>query len=688
MAEHKHTNHLANETSPYLLQHAHNPVDWYPWCEEALRRAKDEDKPILLSVGYSACHWCHVMERESFESEAIASIMNEHFINIKVDREERPDLDAIYMAAVQMMTGSGGWPMTVFLTPDQIPFYGGTYFPPEDRRGMPGFPRVLMNVSRAYRERKEQIRNDATAIVDALRNAAQVEMQEDGLTTSILDGAADRLMAAYDDREGGFGSAPKFPPSMPLMFLLRSYHRTGNGEFRAAVEHTLDKMACGGIYDQLGGGFHRYSVDSRWLVPHFEKMLYDNALLSRVYLGAYLLTKKPLYRRIVEETLDYVLREMTSPEGGFYSTQDADSEGHEGKFFLWSPDEVFKVLGQEDGDLFCRYLDVTENGNFEGRSILNVPRPAALVARLNGVPEQRILEVARRGRALLLRQRERRVKPGRDEKVLTAWNGLMLRSFAEAARGLGRHEYRLAAVAAAECVLARARREGRLLRSYKDGKARIAAYLEDYAFVIDGLVSLYEATFDPRWLEEAIGLANVAVELFTDEQGTGFYYTSREDEPLIQRPKELYDGAVPSGSSVLAGAFLRLWKLTNEEQWASRACTVLEPTAAPMELHPQAFSNYLCALDFYLAPVREIAILGDPQDAATQTLLSEVSGRYLPNSVVACGLDNSSPPLLAGKSRVGGKPTAYVCRDNACEAPVTDPAALGRLLDEPRPHDH
>jgi len=687
MAEHRHTNHLANETSPYLLQHSHNPVDWYPWGEEALRRARGEDKPILLSIGYSACHWCHVMERESFENEAIASIMNEHFINIKVDREERPDLDAIYMAAVQMMTGSGGWPMTVFLTPDQIPFYGATYFPPEDRRGIPGFPRVLVSVARAYREKKEQIRNDATAIVAALRNSAQAEMHEDGLTTSILDSAADRLMAAYDDLEGGFGSAPKFPPSMSLTFLLRSYLRTGNGEFRAVVEHTLDKMACGGIYDQLGGGFHRYSVDSRWLVPHFEKMLYDNALLSRVYLDAYLLTKKPLYRRIAEETLDYVLREMTSPEGGFYSTQDADSEGHEGKYFLWSPVEVSAVLGQEDGDLFCRYFDITGDGNFEGRSILNIPRPAALVARLNGVSEQRLLEVARRGRALLLQERERRVRPGRDDKILTAWNGLMLRSFAEAARGLGRHEYRLAAVAAAECVLGRARREGRLLRSYKDGKARIAAYLEDYAFVIDGLVSLYEATFDPRWLEEAIGLANVAVELFTDEQGTGFYYTSREDEPLIHRPKELYDGAVPSGSSVLVCAFLRLWKLTNEEQWASRARTVLEPMAVPMELHPQAFSNFLCALDFYLAPVREIAIIGNPQDAATQLLLNELSGRYLPNSVVACGLDGR-PLLLSGKTPVGGKPAVYICRDSVCEAPVTDPAALGRLLDEPRPHDH
>ena len=685
MEEHKYTNHLAHETSPYLLQHAHNPVDWYPWCEEALRRARDEDKPILLSIGYSACHWCHVMERESFENEAIARVMNEHFINIKVDREERPDLDAIYMSAVQMMTGGGGWPMTVFLTPDQIPFYGGTYFPPEDRRGMPGFPRVLASVAQAYRERKEQIQADASAIVTALRSSAEKEPDGGGLTTSILDSATDQLMAAYDGREGGFGPAPKFPPSMPLTFLLRSYLRTGDAVVRAAVEQTLDKMACGGIYDQLGGGFHRYSVDSRWLVPHFEKMLYDNALLSRVYLDAYLLTKKPRYRGIVEETLDYVLREMTAPEGGFYSSQDADSEGEEGKYFVWRPVEVAAVLGQEDVELFCRFYDITEEGNFGRENILNIPRPAGLVARLNGVSEQLLLEIIRRGKALLLRERERRVRPGRDEKILTAWNGLMLRSFAEAARSLGRGDYQLAAVGAAELLLTRARREGRLLRSYKDGEARLSAYLEDYAFVIDGLISLHEATFDPRWLEEAIGLANVVVELFSDEQEAGFYFTSREHEPLIHRPRERYDGAVPSGSSVAAGAFLRLWKLTTQERWSVQARSVLESMAASMAHHPQAFSNFLCALDFYLAPVREITIIGDPYDAATQALLAEVTGRYLPNSVVACGL-NSSLPLLRGKTRIGGQPTAYVCRNNVCETPVTEPRALGRALDERLDH--
>jgi hypothetical protein len=515
-----------------------------------------------------------------------------------------------------------------------------------------------------------------------MRNSAEFEQHEDGLATSILDSAADRLMASYDDGEGGFGSAPKFPPSMPLTFLLRSYLRTGNGDFRAAVEHTLDKMACGGIYDQLGGGFHRYSVDNRWLVPHFEKMLYDNALLSRVYLDAYLLTKKPLYRIIAEETLDYVLREMTLPEGGFYSTQDADSEGDEGKFFLWSPDEVVKALGREEGNMFCRYFDITEDGNFEGRNILNIPRTAAVAARLNGVSEERMLEIVRRGKKLLLQERERRVRPGRDEKIQTAWNGLMLRSFAEAARGLGRHDYRLAAVKAAEFVLSRARREGRLLRSCKDGGARLSAYLEDYAFVTEGLISVYEATFDPRWLEEAIGLANAVIDLFTDDQGGGFYFTSLEHEPLIHRPRESYDGAIPSGNSAAAGAFLRLWKLTSEERWSVQARSVLEPMAGAMAQHPQAFSNYLCAVDFYLGPVREIAVIGDPNDAATKALLAEVSGRYLPNSVVACGL-GGKPPLLSGKTPAEGKPAAYVCRDSVCEVPVTEPSLLGQVLDEP-----
>ncbi|PYV20011.1 MAG: thioredoxin domain-containing protein, partial [Acidobacteria bacterium] len=414
MTEATHTNALIHETSPYLLGHAHNPVQWFPWSEEALRRAREEDKPILLSIGYSACHWCHVMERESFENEAIARLMNENFVNIKVDREERPDLDAIYMNAVQMMTGSGGWPMTVFLTPDQVPFYGGTYFPPEDRHGMPGFPRLLAGVAQAYRERREQVLGSAAAIAAELRKNEAAEFAGTPLEPELLDQAVANLMTGYDSEHGGFGSAPKFPPSMSLTFLLRSHVRTREGRggrLLAAVEETLGKMACGGIYDQLGGGFHRYSVDQRWLVPHFEKMLYDNALLSRIYVDAYRVTGKPLYRRVAEETLDYVLREMTSPEGGFYSTQDADSEGHEGKFFVWTPAEVAAVMGEGDAEAFSAYYDVTPEGNFEGKNILNVPRPAGQVARLLRLDEAELGRIVERGRRLLFAEREGRVKP-------------------------------------------------------------------------------------------------------------------------------------------------------------------------------------------------------------------------------------------------------------------------------------
>ncbi len=680
MSEHRHVNRLVDETSPYLLQHAHNPVDWYPWGEEALGRARLEDKPILLSIGYSACHWCHVMERESFENQAVARIMNENFVNIKVDREERPDLDAIYMEAVQMMTGHGGWPMTVFLTPDGIPFYGGTYFPPDDRLGMPGFPRVLLSVARAYRERRGQIREDAARILRELRSHIELPAADASLDTSILHTAAENIMDGYDHRNGGFGSAPKFPPSMSLTFLLRAYVRTRNRPYLEAVEQTLERMACGGIYDQLGGGFHRYSVDSEWLVPHFEKMLYDNALLSRVYLDAYRLTGKPLYRRIVEETLDYVIREMTSSEGGFYSSQDADSEGREGKFFLWSVEEVNTALGEQDGSLFCRYFDVTSDGNFEGRNILNVPREAEIVARLERVSEERLREVILRGRSELFRVRERRVKPGRDEKILAAWNGLMLRSFAEAGSVLDRTDYIVAAKRNARFLLSRMREQGRLLRSYKDGRAKYNGYLEDYAFMVDGLVSLYQATFDRHLLEEAGRLAQAGVDLFRDTQGGGFHFTSSDHEELIHRPKDYYDNAIPSGNSAAAFALLRLGRLRAEEEWAEHARSVFEAMRAKMARHPHAFGNLLCALDLYLGPSLEIGIVGDPSEEPTQYLLRQIFRRYLPNSVVDCGREGEAA-LLRERHQLRGLPTAYVCRQSVCRASVTDPTDLGRILD-------
>jgi len=667
-----------------LLQHAHNPVDWYPWGEEALQLAKKEDTPILLSIGYSACHWCHVMEHESFENEEIAAIMNKHFVCIKVDREERPDLDSIYMTAVQMMTGRGGWPMTVFLTPNQIPFYCGTYFPPEDRYGMPGFRRVLLSIAQAYRERKEALYGNVQAIAAELQNSNVISGAPSELTAAILDEAASGLIRNHDARNGGFGSAPKFPPAMALTFLLRTYARTKEPQFLDAVNLTLGKMACGGMYDQLGGGFHRYSVDDVWLVPHFEKMLYDNALLSRVYLDAYLLTKKDLYRRITIETLDYVAREMTSPEGGFYSSQDADSEGKEGTFFLWTVPEVKNILGEEHGSLFCRYFGCTPEGNFEGKNILHIPNPPDAVTRQINVSPERLQEVVQRGRDLLFRERDKRVKPGRDDKILTAWNGLMLRSFSEAAIALGREDYRQAAVRNAEFLLSKLRIDGRLLRSYRDGQARFNGYLEDYACLMDGLISLYEATFDSAWIREAEQLAVTMIKKFGDPSGAGFYFTSEDHESLIHRPREFNDNAAPSGNSAAAFALLRLWKFTGNQEWMRHAAAILQIVAEPMRRHPAAFPHLLCALDFYLGKTKEIAVIGNPFEEGTRRLLDVISHAYLPNKVVACGTTGDIF-LLRQKPQIEGLATAYVCENFTCGLPATTPECLAGYLESSFP---
>jgi uncharacterized protein len=678
MTDHKHTNALAGETSPYLLQHAHNPVQWHPWNEEALAKAKSENKPILLSIGYSACHWCHVMERESFEDEETARLMNDNFVNIKVDREERPDLDSIYMTVVQLMTGRGGWPMTVFLTPDQEPFYCGTYFPPEDLHGMPGFRRVLASVARAYRDKRQTVDKDAKTIVGELQKSDLIHGNKGELKPDALETALSDIISHYDSQNGGFGTAPKFPPSMALSYLMQSYKRTGSSSILEIIDFTLTKMANGGIYDHLGGGFHRYSVDAEWLVPHFEKMLYDNALLSRVYLDAYLLTGNALYRKISEEILDYAAREMISPEGGFYSSQDADSEGEEGEFFLWTVKEVDSILGEDEAELFCRYFGISSEGNFEGKNILSVPRPAGLIAQLSGVDEERLSEIILRGRNLLFESREKRVKPGRDEKVLTAWNGLMLRSFAEAANSLDRDDYRRIAARNASFLLSHLNREGQLLRSYKDGRARFNAYLEDYACLIDGLISVYEATFDPRWIGEAEALAESMVSKFWDPQDKGFYFTSEDHEALIHRPKEFYDNATPSGNSTAAYALLRLSKLTGENRWADYSISVLQSTADLMEQHSSAFPNMLCALDFFLTH-KEIAIVGDPDEAATRVLLNEVFHVYCPNKVVVCGTGQDLF-LLREKTQVNGMATAYVCRNFTCGLPITSTAEIRNAL--------
>ena len=494
-------NRLVHESSPYLQQHAHNPVDWYPWGEEALRRAQEEDKPILLSIGYSACHWCHVMERESFEDPEIARLMNESFVNIKVDREERPDLDAVYMQAVQAMTGRGGWPMTMFLTPEGKPFYGGTYFPPEDRPGMVGFPRLLEVVATAYGQSRHEVEHAAEQLRDRLQRMAQAPPSGSAtLRQEVLQDALANIYPQFDQRQGGLEGAPKFPQPMLYEFLLRYHHRTGNPEALSMVERTLEHMAWGGIYDQVGGGFHRYSTDEKWLVPHFEKMLYDNALLARLYLHAYQITGRPLFRKVVEETLDYVLREMTDQAGGFYSTQDADSPDGEGTYYLWRPEEVIRVLGEEEGELVCRYFDVTPSGNFEGQSILHIAKaPPDLAAEL-GIEETDLQSRVQQARSELLEARAQRVPPSRDDKVLTGWNGLMLRALAEATAVLGRDDYEQAAVRNASFILEHLRQGEALLRVCKDGQAKVPGYLEDYACFIDGLLALHEATFDPRWL--------------------------------------------------------------------------------------------------------------------------------------------------------------------------------------------
>ena len=684
-------NRLINETSPYLLQHANNPVDWYPWGEEALERARSEDKPILLSIGYSACHWCHVMERESFENETIAGLMNDNFVSIKVDREERPDLDQVYMQAVQMLTGSGGWPMTVFLTPEGKPFYGGTYFPPEDRQGMPGFPRLLTSIAEAYSTNRGEIDRVTKQLTTQMSQSNQVSQGTSILTVDILHKAYSSLATNFDYQNGGFGNAPKFPQPMTPEFLLRYYHHGYNPRALELVELTLEKMAYGGIYDQIGGGFHRYSTDAYWLVPHFEKMLYDNALLARLYLHTYLITGRALYRRVVEETLDYVLREMTDSSGGFYSAQDADSEGVEGKFFVWSPDEINSVMGDADGEVFAGYYGVTGAGNFEGKNILNIRQDPEEFAETKGLTADQLGDIINRGSKALLEVREQRIHPMRDDKVLASWNGLMLRSFAEAAAALGRPDYLAVAIKNAEFLARSMKSDGRLLRTYRDGQAKLLGYLEDYSFVIDGLLALYEATFDLRWLDEAVTLADSMIELFWDENIGGFYDTGSDHETLVVRPRDVFDNAQPCGGSVASDVLLRLAVFTGNNDYSAKATVPLRSLHQAMSQSPGGTGHWLSALDFYVSPPKEIAVIGPRDDPTTQALLDTVFHRFLPNKVVM-GVetplipadDNSEAdiPLLAGRGMVGGLPSAYVCQNYACQLPVTDPAGLAEQLSE------
>ena len=690
-------NRLAGETSPYLLQHVRNPVHWYPWGEEALRRAREENKPIFLSIGYSACHWCHVMERESFEDPETARILNEHFIAIKVDREERPDLDEIYMTSVQLMTGRGGWPLSVFLTPELKPFFGGTYFPPEDRFGMPGFKRVLTRVAEVWRQQRDDVAHNAEQMVLALRAGTAVARPPSGaLSRSLFSSAVAELERQFDPEWGGFGGAPKFPPSGAVALLLRQQWHEGRKDLLAMATVTLDRMAYGGIHDQIGGGFHRYSVDAQWLVPHFEKMLYDNAILGQVYLDAWQATGKDLYRRVAAGIFDYVIRDMTDPRGGFHSAEDADSEGEEGKFYVWRPEEIKAVLGDQDGTLFCRYYGVSEEGNFEGHNILHAPYDPAAFLQTTGIGETELEERLEPLRQRLLAERAKRVRPAKDDKVLAAWNGMMISAFARAYQVLPDERYRTAAENAADFVLSQMVRDGVLLRTYRsrdgtaeDGVAKLPAYLDDYAEMANGLVDLYEATFELRWLQAADDLARKIVTDFWDPGEGGFFYTSAAHKNLLVRTKPFYDGAVPSGNSAATLALVRLARLLDNEDYLTKAEKVLTSMRDAMTLEPQAHLNLLCAADFHLRPTRQIAIAGNPNSDQTRALLERIHARFIPGKVLAMVQPDGAEaeaareriPLLRGKTMISGKTTVYVCEGFACKQPVNDVAALEGLLE-------
>jgi uncharacterized protein YyaL (SSP411 family) len=660
-------NALADETSPYLLQHADNPVDWLPWGTEAKRRSREADRPILLSIGYSACHWCHVMERESFEDPETAAYMNEHFVPVKVDREERPDVDAIYMEAVQGMTGHGGWPLTAFLDPDGVPFYGGTYFPPEQRQGMPSFRMVMEAVAQSWETRRDRIRDSTAGIREQLGAISRLEPSAEPITREALEAATIRLRGMADMEAGGFRGAPKFPPASALELLLA----------RGAtdvVELTLDRMAAGGIYDHVGGGFARYSVDGQWLVPHFEKMLYDNALLARAYLHGWQELGYERWRRVCEETLQWALREMRGPEGGFQSALDADSEGEEGRFYVWTPEELREALAAkgleaEAGTLIDR-LGVTEDGNFEGRNILHLP---------GGLGDQpAISDEARRA---LYSFRSRRVWPGRDDKRILSWNALMLAALADAGAALPCREYLDAAVACAGFLWEEMRDEhGRLRRTWKGGEARLNAYLEDYAYLADALLTLYEATLDTLWFERARETADLMIERFADAERGGFFTTSSDHEELIVRRKDADDHPIPSGNSAAALALLRLAALTGERSYEQQAVSVLRLLHEAATRHPQALAHLLRAVDFHLGEVKEVALVGDGEDGVDE-LAQVVRSRYRPHVVVAGGDEGTEEPaLMRGRSLMDGRAAAYVCERFACQRPVTEPADLATLL--------
>lgn len=690
-ASHGKPNRLAKETSPYLLQHAYNPVDWYPWREEALQKARQEDKPIFLSVGYSACHWCHVMAHESFEDNEIAKIMNEHFVSIKVDREERPDLDDIYQRVCQLATGTGGWPLSVFLTPEQKPFYVGTYFPKDGRHyGMPGFRTILLQLATAYKDKRTEIESASGEFMEALTQMARdvampgIQAEKASLERSILDEAAVGLLQMGDTIYGGFGQAPKFPNASNLMFLLRYYDISGVGRFRDFVAFTADRMAAGGIHDHVGGGFARYSTDQKWLVPHFEKMLYDNALLAQLYAELYQITKADRYVAIIRKTLDYVMREMTHPEGGFYSAQDADSEGEEGKYYLWRKKEIASILGDATAtDIFCEHYGVTEGGNFEGKNILNVRVPVTtLTQRYNRTPEQ-LAEIIADASAKLFAAREKRVKPGRDEKILTSWNGVMISGFAKGYAVTGDSRYLQAANRALDFIERKlGSNDGRLMRTFKDGQAKLNAYLDDYAFYACALLDLFAVDSKQEYLEKAIKYTDLMLEHFWDQKEGNLFFTSDDHEKLIVRTKNFYDLAIPSGNSVAAANLLRLYHYTHSKDYLDKATSIMKAGARPAAENPFGFGQLLMAVYLYVKKPVEVTVITD--SSKSLGMAGWLNRQFLPdgiNAVISSGelAQLQKYPYFQGRAGDGSE-TAFVCRNFTCSLPIKSQKELERQL--------
>ena len=709
-AQSRRSNRLIHEHSPYPLQHAYNPVEWYPWGPEALAKAKAEEKPIFLSIGYSTCYWCHVMEQESFEDPAIAELINADFVPIKVDREERPDLDAIYMSAVTALSGQGGWPMTVFLTPGGQPFWGGTYFPPEERGGRPGLPTILRSIAQAWRTQRQQILSSSQGLTQLLQ-ARESSGPRTSLTLEVLEQATQQYEQQYDTVNAGFGPAPKFPRSHSLSFLLRAWYRRRDPHILAMVESTLEAMARGGLYDHVGGGFHRYSTDERWLVPHFEKMLYDQALLARTYLEAFQITGNPSYAETARGIFTYVLRDLRDPSGAFYSAEDAGEVGEEGAFYVWTPVEVEAVLGEAEARLFNAVYDVTPQGNFEGHSILHLKRPLETIAKEQGIALSVMKERLAADRAKLLEARSHRPRPHdrhraalprqrgrcrlgrphRDDKILTDWNGLMIGALAYGARVLDEPRYAEAAAQAATVVLGQLQRNDQLLHRLREGHADIAGFLDDYACFSWGLLELYEATFEVRWLTESRRLAREMARLFWDNDAGGFFFSGPHNEALIAKPKELYDGAVPSGNSVAALLLVRLGTLTMDQDLQRRAEQLVRTFANQVARAPHAVPQFLIALDAWLGPSQEIVIAGNPQTPQTRQMIRAVASRFLPRAVRALHPGGEQGraaealiPWLAAREPIHGQPAVYLCQDRICQLPSTDVNAVTASLDTVR----